>query len=631
MVLVVLLILTIVAPSLSFIEVRALDFLYALRPSRAASPDIAVVDIGEDPDAYERWRDPRDPPSSGCEIPRLVYAEAARRLSRWGARAIVFDTWFRRSCPYEDKHLADAFRSSGNVIVAATTKTEPRSVSLQDPVDPLLAAVWAVGSPVVNQPNADVRSVPLVLRGQDSNREYLALSLLAFECLKGATPHSSQAKGSEIIAAGLKVPVQSDERIHLLNFDGATEVGEENEKGVAAISVVRGANVTRIPEITTWNAMLVNWAGPQGTFKPRGLDELLAITDDDEGRRLYGGKAVLIGRLQSDVLWTAVGAMPGLEIHANALQTLLSGEFIRPLPVWGMFGLLALFATGTGSVVRRLKGARAIGSVLLAMALGVIVARQFMVGWGIWVYLFTLELGIGLSWGLTAVVEGGKMAGLLARFVPSFIERSDASDAGQVQTMDASILFSDIRGFTGTAEQLPAADVLSLLNSYQSAAEEVIARHGGTIVKTPGDAILAVFWKHTRGLSHAVCALQAGKEMLTDLPKMTRAWEAMGVEAEIGVGINAGQVAIGLVGTHHLEPTVIGDAVNVAQRLEGLTKTLDSPLIFSESIRECLPAGTEAVCLDQVTVRGRGTPLKVYGLPGLWSRTVRHHEVKDAD
>jgi adenylate cyclase len=155
-----------------------------------------------------------------------------------------------------------------------------------------------------------------------------------------------------------------------------------------------------------------------------------------------------------------------------------------------------------------------------------------------------------------------------------------------------------------------------MLNTFQSALEDIITRHAGTIVKTPGDAILAVFWKDVGQLNHAACALRSGQAILDDLPDLQRSWEAVGATLDIGIGIDSGQVAMGLVGKRHLEPTVIGDAVNVAQRLETLTKTLGCPLIFSENVRERLREDVEAVCFDEVMVRGRQTPLRVYGLAG---------------
>jgi adenylate cyclase len=155
-----------------------------------------------------------------------------------------------------------------------------------------------------------------------------------------------------------------------------------------------------------------------------------------------------------------------------------------------------------------------------------------------------------------------------------------------------------------------------MLNAYHSTVEDIIARYGGTIVKTPGDAVLAVFWRDVKSLNHATCALRCAEEILRDLPTMAREWEAMGVNLDVGVGLDAGEVAMGLVGKHHLEPTVIGDPVNVAQRLETLTKTLKCPLIFSESVRERLSEEIQAECLDEVTVKGRTKPLRVYGVGG---------------
>lgn len=615
--LLVLLLLALAAPRLSFIEVRALDVLYALRPPREPDPRIEIVDIGGDPNVYEYLRDPRESPTDGCETPRLAYAEAVRRLSRWGAKVIVFDLMFSRSCKYEDEKLATAFRDAGNVIVAASTKTKPGAVGLQDPVAPINTAVRAVGSPVAHQPNATVRSIPLVVRDRDSGREYQALSLLALQCFNGEEPGKAVlAENHWLLTGNLRVPVLSGERIHLLNLGDAADSGESEESGASAVAVVQGSNVEQIPRLNTWAALMVNWVGPEGTIPPYRLSELLAIEDDDQGHALFGGKAVIIGKADWDVHWTAVGAMPGLEVQANTLQTLMSGDFIRPISPWGMMALLAAFTLATSGAVRRFKGIRGIGAALLLMIAAVVLARQLLLERGIWMYMFCCELGIGLTWGATTAAESGKVTALLTRFVPSFIGTPEAPGLGEVRTMDASILFSDIRGYTGIAEQLSAANTLTMLSAYQSAVEDVITSYGGTIVKTPGDAILAVFWKDVRDLNHATCALRSGQEMLRGLPMMGRTWQAVGVKLAIGIGIDAGPVAMGVVGKRHLEPTVIGDPVNVAQRLESLTKTLNYPLIFSENIRERLREHLDAQCLDEVTIRGRQTPLRVHGLAG---------------
>jgi class 3 adenylate cyclase len=602
------------APTLSFIEVRALDVLYALRPEGEPDPRIEIIDVGDDPTPYEHLRHPQDSATEGCKIPRLAYAEAVRLLSEWGARVIVFDLMFKRPCKHEDHQLAEAFEQAGNVVVAAVTKTKPGAVGLEDPVDPIDKAVRAVGSPVALQPNETVRSIPLLVRDRDTGRKYLALCLVAFQRFRGAGPQGVRpSQGRWLVTGGSRIPVLSGEKIYLLS-GGAGEPDASSESGGEAFEVIQGENVEEIPGLVTWNTMLLNWAGPEGTIRPHHLSDLLTMDDDARGREMFEGKAVIIGQADWDAHWTAVGPMPGLEVQANALHTLMSGHFIHPISPWAMIGLLVAFSLTTSFAVHRFRGVRAVGVVALLMAVALLIARQLLTGWGIWMYLFYCELGIGLTWGATTVAESDKVTALLGRFVPSFIQKPEVSGPREVRTMDASILFSDIRNYTGIAEKLSAADTLTMLNAYQTTVEDIIARHGGTIVKTPGDAVLAVFWKDLDDVNHATCALQSAQEMLDDLPIMGRVWETAGVSLAIGIGIDAGSVAMGLVGRQHLEPTVIGDAVNVAQRLETLTKTLDCPLVFSENVRERLGENVETVCFDEVTVRGRETPLKVYGL-----------------
>ena len=279
-----------------------------------------------------------------------------------------------------------------------------------------------------------------------------------------------------------------------------------------------------------------------------------------------------------------------------------------------MLGVLLFLVVATSSAVRRLKGVRAAGAVLFLVVASVVLARQLLLDQGVWMYVFYCQLGIGLPWGVTVAAKSERVTGLLARFVPSVIGKAETPAVGEVREMDASILFSDIRGYTGMAEKFSAADTLSMLSAFQGAFEDIITRHGGTIIKTPGDAILAVFWEEMDGRSHAACALTSGQEILRELPLLGRSWEAAGAKLAIGIGIDAGQVAMGLVGKRHLEPTVIGDAVNVAQRLETQTKTLECPLVFSENVRIRLRESVEAVCFDAVSVRGRETPLQVFGV-----------------
>jgi len=221
-----------------------------------------------------------------------------------------------------------------------------------------------------------------------------------------------------------------------------------------------------------------------------------------------------------------------------------------------------------------------------------------------------------LSWAVTSSAQSQKVAGILRRFVPAFMEVREAgvSAVDQVQTRDASVLYSDIRNYTTISEKLDAETILRLLSGYRAAVEDIIRSHGGAIVITPGDAVLAVFWQDHRGANHPTSAVRAGREVLARVPELARPWQTAGAKLQVGVGINSGPIAMGFVGKENLEATVIGDAVNVSQRLESLTKELGYSLILSESVRARLKDEVETVFVDEVTVKGRQAAIKVYGL-----------------
>ncbi len=602
------------APALSFIEARAFDFLLGLIPRSGLDPRVVVIDVGDDAATYESFRRCRGP--NACEIPRTAYAEATERLSRWGAKAIVFDLWFSRQCPEEDDDLVEAFEAAGNVVVAATTKVRPDAVSLEYPViDPKGDHVWGVGSPMTFQPNETIRSAPLVVRDYDSGKEYYALSLVAFQCYVGADPDDMEVDEGQWLTMGQnRIPLIAGERIQLLPSGGGEPTDAPPDSAMAAVKVVSG-EAHKIAELKTWNAVLINWSGPKGTIEPYLLSDVLSWSDD-AGRELFEGKAVIIGRKTWDEHWTAVGPMPGPEVQANALHTLVSGRFIRPIPAWAFVLLMFAFASTASFAMRRMKALHGTLVAVLLTVLALVLCRELLMRTGTWTYLFLCLVSVWGAWGVTVAAQSEKVAAVLQRFVPAFMAGTGERELAEVQTRDASILFSDIRNYTTISEQLGAETVLKLLGPYRTALERVVREHGGAIVITPGDAVLAVFWQDHKGANPPTAATKAGLEILTKLPELTGPWEERGVSLQVGVGVNAGPVAMGFVGEQNLEVTVIGDAVNVSQRLESLTKELGYPLILSESVHSRLQEDVGAIYLDEVTVRGRKLPIKVYGVVG---------------
>jgi adenylate cyclase len=170
--------------------------------------------------------------------------------------------------------------------------------------------------------------------------------------------------------------------------------------------------------------------------------------------------------------------------------------------------------------------------------------------------------------------------------VQDLLARGGFPPAGQMR--EITILFSDIRGFTTLSEQLPPEQVVSLLNRYFGRQVEVILRHGGCLDKFIGDAIMAFWGAPLDDPDHAHHAVAAALEMSEQLEQFKRELGEQGAHFDVGVGLNSGAAIVGLMGSENKrEYTAIGDAVNVASRIEGLTKGVARILVSEETVRRC--------------------------------------------
>lgn len=232
------------------------------------------------------------------------------------------------------------------------------------------------------------------------------------------------------------------------------------------------------------------------------------------------------------------------------------------------------------------------------------------------------ELAEGYNKMLTGLEEREKLKGLFGQYLTR--EVSEEILNGRVKMggdyFDATVMFSDIRGFTAMSEKMKPEEVLSFLNTYLEKMIEVIVKHGGIIDKFMGDGILAIFGVPLRTDSHSGQAFLAAMDMKNALKELNKTREESGLlPIRIGIGLHSGQVIAGNIGnSHKTEYTIIGDTVNLASRIEGLTKVYNTSLLISDSTFSLLPdemkENLSMESIPDVIVRGKSETVQLYKL-----------------
>jgi class 3 adenylate cyclase len=200
-----------------------------------------------------------------------------------------------------------------------------------------------------------------------------------------------------------------------------------------------------------------------------------------------------------------------------------------------------------------------------------------------------------------------------ARFAPAvLVER--IVDKGMLQSgerREVTVMFADIRGFTSLSEKLDPAVVIEMLNGYFSRMSEVIREHHGHVTRVMGDGIMSVFGALESNPWHAQDAVEAAVSMRRALAEYNEKMKTRGLpELGFGIGIHCGTVVTGLVGSDELlEFTVMGDVVNVASRVEGLTRELDADILVTQEVKSRLGDRLRITAMPPARIRGKSDPI----------------------
>jgi adenylate cyclase len=191
--------------------------------------------------------------------------------------------------------------------------------------------------------------------------------------------------------------------------------------------------------------------------------------------------------------------------------------------------------------------------------------------------------------------------------------------AGGFQVEEGTVMFSDIRGYSTFSEYMDPAAIMSQLNAYFATVQEILDRHDGHFIKSPGDCVVAWFCEERKGPHHSERAIRAAIELVMNAIRFRSKWpRGDGQTFDIGVGINTGPMAVGFLDTaRHIEPTLIGDTVNLASRIESLTKEYRAAIIVSEETLAPVRDKFLFEPLGAASVKGRMQPVQIYRIIGL--------------
>jgi adenylate cyclase len=573
-----------VSTPLEQLELGSRDTLMRIRGARRPSNNIVIVAIDDPSFGWTGYQWP---------WPRSYLAQIVEAVNKGGARVVGLDVFLFE--PDKDPN--------GDVALAKALSESPSAV-----LD-LQISRNAQGTITLSQPRtayqsiADGIGITTIIQDKDA----ITRSLQAYD-LFGDQVYYNWA--FEIAGQYLKTSSPSNPTGVSLTFNGQ-QVPLHNGQ------------------------LLVNFNGPAGTYPTYSAYQVVLGDVLEQDPQAFKDKIVLIGATTitlHDVYPTPFSARqptPGVEVVANAVDTLINGSFLRDTPPWVSILIIVFTAVLASFIVRIQRPILTLGAMAACMAVYALISYITFTANGLFIPTvgpqLMLFLGVvlpTLEQGVSQELEKRRVRNLFTRFIsPEMVDQLIATQdiTSLNKRADVSILFSDIRGFTTLSEKLPPEEVVALLNPYLEAMTSIIDNFGGTVDKYEGDAIIAFFGEPVVHEDHALRAVRTAVEMRKALVTLHQRWEKEGLpyHVEIGIGINSGEVFVGLLGSaQRINYTIIGDNANLASRLQDLTKTYQWPILISESTYQQVKEEFDVELADSVVVKGKTEPVNVYRVLG---------------
>lgn len=380
--------------------------------------------------------------------------------------------------------------------------------------------------------------------------------------------------------------------------------------------------------------MDINFIGGTGSFQH--IPYYYFVQDGDmKGNDSLKDKIVLVAAyavtgVATDEKKSPYGPAFGIEHHANAINTVLTQDFLYKLTDWQNMLIMLVIAIMLGLVIPRMSIVASLASTLLFVICCVMAAYLIFEYKSIITAFSTPMIQTILTYTLIVTYrvvneqqEKKYIRQTFSKFVSKSVVDELLQDPSKVklggEKKILSVLFSDIRGFTSISEILTPEELVEHLNIYLQAMTDIVINTGGTLDKYIGDAIMA-FWGAPIELeNHALKSCEAALQMMEKMAELNKVWEHEGKPIlDIGIGINSGDMVVGNMGSSsRMDYTLMGDNVNLGSRLEGTNKVYHTNIIISDFTYQYVKEHVIVRELDLIRVKGKALPVKIYELMGL--------------
>ncbi len=563
------------------IELITYDWRMSFNPLKSPSSKIVLVFIGE-----ETLK-----PLGGWPIPREWYAEFTKVMKEFGARATVYDILFLDSKPDEDKHFSTSMKTAGNVILPyffyriENEKGFYKGEKVVYPVSILKNS--AAGSGFVNCPpdkDGIIRRYPLFVKYNNRLHYSFGISILK------SVYHISKIKIKdryvllEIDEKVKKIPVDSHYSTYINFYSDLSEI-----PNFSFIQVMK--------------SYLQFKKGEVPMISPEEFSDKIVIV------ALTATGITDIGNVSGVANYPLVG------VHISFLENFLKDEFIRKFDEKSSFFIpffLSLITVIPVSVISPLYG------------LSVVIVLSFLFAYfSFWIFK-THFIWVNISTGIMAIFTGYliltisqfvqerrekfRIKNIFGKYVPSstvdkLLEyKNGISLSGERKYL--TVLFADIRGFTSISERLSPEETFKFLNESLKVMTEAVFEYGGMLDKFIGDEIMAIFGAPVEDKNHPLKAVLSAIEMMK---KIRKRFEFI----EIGIGINTGDMVIGNIGTEkRMEYTAIGDAVNLASRVQEIAK--GGEILITENTYQNVREEVKCEFIGEIKVKGKEKKVMIY-------------------